>query len=182
MITPNISLSTLRVACSNCNLRELCLPLRLSLKEIERIEDMVTTRKRIKRGEALYRAADHFDCLYAIRLGFLKSTVMSSDGREQVIAFHMAGEMIGLDGIASDVHSCDVIALEDTEVCVLPYDRVLDVTTSLRSMGAHFHKILSREIVRQHGIMLLLGSMHAEERLAAFLQPVPLYLYPVLAV
>ena len=163
MTTPNISLSTLRVACSNCNLRELCLPLRLSLKEIERIEDMVTTRKRIKRGEALYRAADHFDCLYAIRLGFLKSTVMSSDGREQVIAFHMAGEMIGLDGIASDVHSCDVIALEDTEVCVLPYDRVLDVTTSLRSMGAHFHKILS------HGIMLLLGSMHAEERLAAFL-------------
>ena len=160
MTTPNISLSTLRVACSNCNLRELCLPLRLSLKEIERIEDMVTTRKRIKRGEALYRAADHFDCLYAIRLGFLKSTVMSSDGREQVIAFHMAGEMIGLDGIASDVHSCDVIALEDTEVCVLPYDRVLD---------AHFHKILSREIVRQHGIMLLLGSMHAEERLAAFL-------------
>lgn len=169
MTTPNISLSTLRVACSNCNLRELCLPLRLSLKEIERIEDMVTTRKRIKRGEALYRAADHFDCLYAIRLGFLKSTVMSSDGREQVIAFHMAGEMIGLDGIASDVHSCDVIALEDTEVCVLPHDRVLDVTTSLRSMGAHFHKILSREIVRQHGIMLLLGSMHAEERLAAFL-------------
>ena len=54
-------------------------------------------------------------------------------------------------------------------MCVLPYDRVLDVTTSLRSMGAHFHKILSREIVRQHGIMLLLGSMHAEERLAAFL-------------
>lgn len=170
MTTPNISLSTLRVACSNCNLRELCLPLRLSLKEIERIEDMVTTRKRIKRGEALYRAADHFDCLYAIRLGFLKSTVMSSDGREQVIAFHMAGEMIGLDGHRERCPTpANVITLEDTEVCVLPYDRVLDVTTSLRSMGAHFHKILSREIVRQHGIMLLLGSMHAEERLAAFL-------------
>ena len=169
MTTPNISLSTLRVACSNCNLRELCLPLRLSLKEIERIEDMVTTRKRIKRGEALYRAADHFDCLYAIRLGFLKSTVMSSDGREQVTNFFMAGEMIGLDGISSNVYSCDVVALEDTEVCVLPFDRVEQATTTIQTMGKHFQKLLSREIVRQHGVMLLLGSMHAEERLAAFL-------------
>ena len=169
MTTSNPSISTLRAACSNCNLRELCLPLRLSLKEIERIEEMVASRKRVKRGEALYRAGDHFDNLYAIRLGFLKSTVMSSDGREQVTAFHMAGELVGLDGIASDIYSCDVIALEDTEVCVLPYDRMLNVTTTLRSMGLHFHKTLSREIVRQHGIMLLLGSMHAEERLAAFL-------------
>ncbi len=170
MTTSNsISLSPLRVACSNCNLRELCLPLKLSLKEIELIEDMVASRKRVKRGTALYRAGDHFDALYTIRLGFLKSSVMSSDGREQVTAFHMAGEMIGLDGIASEVHSCDAIALEDTEVCVLPYERVLAVTSSLPSMGQHVHKILSREIVRQHGIMLLLGSMHAEERLAAFL-------------
>ena len=170
MTTANAAaISPLRAACSNCNLRELCLPLRLSLKEIERIKEMVAGRKRVKRGEALYRAGDRFENLYAIRLGFLKSTVMSSDGREQVTAFHMAGELVGLDGIASDVHSCDLIALEDTEVCVLPYEKVLNVTTTLRSMGLHFHKILSREIVRQHGIMLLLGSMHAEERLAAFL-------------
>ena len=32
-----------------------------------------------------------------------------------------------------------------------------------------FHKIMSREIVRDHGVMLLLGSMRAEERVAAFL-------------
>jgi CRP/FNR family transcriptional regulator len=145
------------------------MPLRLSLKEIERIEEMVSLRKRIKRGDALYRAGDKFEALYSTRLGFLKSTVMSSDGREQVTAFHMAGEIIGLDGIASDIHSCDVIALEDTEVCVLPYEKLLEITSSIRPMCAHFHRILSREIVRQHGIMLLLGSMHAEERLAAFL-------------
>lgn len=160
----------LRSTCSNCNLRESCLPTGLILKEIERLEELVTgNRRRIKRGESLFRAGDRFDTLYAVRLGFLKSTVMSSDGREQVTNFFMAGEMIGFDGISSGVHSCDVTALEDTEVCVINYDKFEEAATTMRSMGAHVLKMLSREIVRQHGVMLLLGSMHAEERLAAFL-------------
>ena len=163
------TIPSLRVSCSHCNLREHCVPLGLSLKEIDRLEDLVASRKRIRRGEPLFRAGDRFESIYAIRLGFLKSSVMSSDGREQVTTFHMSGELIGLDGIANEVHSCDVIALEDTEVCVIPYERILAVSAEIDEYNIHFQKILSREIVRQHGLMLLLGSMHAEERLAAFL-------------
>ena len=163
------TIPSLRVSCSHCNLREHCVPLGLSLKEIDRLEDLVASRKRIRRGEPLFRAGDRFESIYAIRLGFLKSSVMSSDGREQVTNFHMSGELIGLDGIANEVHSCDVIALEDTDVCVIPYERILAVSAEIDEYNIHFQKILSREIVRQHGLMLLLGSMHAEERLAAFL-------------
>ena len=163
------TIPSLRVSCSHCNLREHCVPLGLSLKEIDRLEDLVASRKRIRRGEPLFRAGDRFESIYAIRLGFLKSSVMSSDGREQVTNFHMSGELIGLDGIANEVHSCDVIALEDTEVCVIPYERILAVSAEIDEYNIHFQKILSREIVRQHGLMLLLGSMHTEERLAAFL-------------
>ena len=94
-----INLSALRVACSNCNLREACLPTGRTLKEIERLEDLVATRRRIKRGEALFRAGDRFENLYPVLLVFLKSTVMSSDGREQVKNFYMAGEMIVFDCI-----------------------------------------------------------------------------------
>lgn len=169
MNNPNINAATLRTACSNCNLRELCLPLGLSLKEIERLEELVSTRKRIKRGEALYRAGDKFEALYAIRLGFLKSAVMSSDGREQVTSFHMSGDIVGLDGLAGMVYSSDLIALEDTEVCLLPYQKLLEVNQSMQAMSLHFQRLLSMEIVRQNGVMLLLGSMHAEERLAAFI-------------
>ena len=119
-----MNITTLRIGCSNCNLREVCMPLGLTLKDMETVEELVSARRRIRRGEALYRAGDYFNNLYVVRLGFLKSTVMSSDGREQVTNFFMAGEMIGLDGISSNVYSCDVVALEDTEVCVLPFDRV----------------------------------------------------------
>jgi CRP/FNR family transcriptional regulator len=169
MNAPNFSISHLKAACSNCNLRELCLPVGLSLADIEKLEELVATRKRVKRGESLFRAGDRFESLYAVRLGFLKSTVMSSDGREQVTGFHMAGELVGLDGISSETHSCDTVALEDTEVCVIPYERLEEVAAAVPMLRNHFHKVMSREIVREHGVMLLLGSMHAEERLAAFL-------------
>lgn len=167
--SPIVSAPSLRVNCAHCNLREHCVPLGLSLKDIDRLEDLVSSRRRIRRGEPLFSAGDRFEFIYSIRLGFLKSSVMSSDGREQVTNFHMAGELIGLDGIANEVHSCDVVALEDTEVCVIPYERILSACNEIPEYSSHFQKILSREIVRQHGLMLLLGSMHAEERLAAFL-------------
>ena len=164
-----MNLANLRVACSNCNLRELCLPVGLSAEELSRVEQIVATRRKIHRGDSLFRAGDRFESLYAVRLGFLKSTLMSSDGHEQVTGFHMAGELVGLDGISGDVHTCDVTALEDTEVCVIPYERVEEFATTLPALQNHLRKVMSREIVREHGVMLLLGSMRAEERLATFL-------------
>jgi CRP/FNR family transcriptional regulator, anaerobic regulatory protein len=169
MNAPVFSAARLKVACSNCNLRELCLPVGLSLEDIDRIENLVSTRRRVPRGEALFRAGDRFDALYAVRVGFLKSTVVSPDGREQVTGFHMAGELIGMDGIGSNAHACDTVALEDAEVCTIPYARLEEMTDTVPALRGHLHRVMSREIVREHGVMLLLGSMHAEERLAAFL-------------
>ena len=164
-----LNIAHLRVACSNCNLRELCLPVGLSPTEIERLDQLVSTRKRFKRGEALFRSGDRFESLFAVRLGFVKSMVTLADGREQVTGFHMAGELVGLDGIGAGMHSCDTVALEDAEVCVIPYDRIEEIASAVPVLRNHFHKVMSREIVREHGVMLLLGSMQAEERLAAFL-------------
>lgn len=160
---------TIKVACSNCNLRELCMPMGLSSEEINRIDDMVASRRRVKRGETLFRHGEKFSSLYAIRTGFFKTCVASEDGRYQVTGFQMAGEIIGLDGIVNDNHTCDAVALEDAEVCVMPFDRIEELSREVNSLQRHVHKVMSREIVREHGVMLLLGSMRAEERLAAFL-------------
>jgi CRP/FNR family transcriptional regulator len=164
MITQSI-----KVACSNCNLRELCMPLGLNEDELKRLDDLVATRRKIARGESLYRNGDKFSALYAIRTGFFKTTVAAEDGRDQVTGFQMAGEVIGLDGIVSEHHTCDAVALEDAEVCVMNFDRIEDLSREINALQRHVHKIMSREIVREHGVMLLLGSMRAEERLAAFL-------------
>ena len=159
----------IKVACSNCNLRELCMPVDLTESDMDKIDTLVATRRKIKRGEALFSSGDRFDALYAIRTGFFKTRVTTEDGRDQVTGFQMAGEIVGLDGIVDDRHSCDAVALEDAEVCELPYARIEDLAREVAALQTHVHKIMSREIVRDHGVMLLLGSMRAEERLAAFL-------------
>lgn len=158
-----------KVACSNCNLRELCLPVGLSQDEMTRLDGMVATRKKVKQGGHLYSAGEAFTTLYAIRTGFFKTCVLTEDGREQVTGFQMAGEIMGLDGIVSDTHHCHAIALEDAEVCVMPFNQVEDLSRELPALQRHVHKIMSREIVRENGVMMLLANMRAEERLAAFL-------------
>ena len=164
-----INSHSIKVACSNCNLRELCMPVGLSKEELERVDTLVEVRRKVKKGAALFHNGEKFTSLYAIRTGFFKTCVATEDGRDQVTGFQMAGEVMGLDGIVNDHHTCDAIALEDAEVCVLPFDRIEELSHDIASMQRHVHKIMSREIVRENGVMLLLGSMRAEERLAAFL-------------
>jgi CRP/FNR family transcriptional regulator len=160
---------SIKVACSSCNLRELCLPMGLNHDEMEKLDKVISKRRRIKRGEALFGVGDKFTSLYAVRSGFFKTCVTTADGRDQVTGFQMTGEIIGLDGIVSDHHACNAIALEDAEVCIMPFDQVEELSREFTTLQHHVHKIMSREIVRDHGVMLLLGSMRAEERLAAFL-------------
>jgi CRP/FNR family transcriptional regulator len=145
------------------------MPMGLSSDELDRVDDLVASRRRVKRGASLFRCGDKFTNLYAIRTGFFKTCITSEDGRDQVTGFQMAGEVVGLDGIVNDRHTCDAVALEDADVCLLPFDRIEELSTEIPGLQRHVHKIMSREIVREHGVMLLLGSMRAEERLAAFL-------------
>ena len=170
-VTPIVPVTSksIKVACSSCNLRELCMPLGLNPDELNRIDDLVANRRKVKRGASLFRNGERFTSLYAIRTGFFKTCIASEDGRDQVTGFQMAGEIVGLDGIVNDRHTCDAIALEDAEVCVMPFDRIEDLSNQVHALQRHVHKIMSREIVREHSVMLLLGSMRAEERLAAFL-------------
>jgi CRP/FNR family transcriptional regulator len=162
-------LEPFRVACSNCNLRELCLPVGLPPDQLDQLDNVVAARKRVPRGQALFRAGERFQSLYAVRTGVFKTCIGSEDGRDQVTGFQMAGELLGLDGIGSERHGVDAIALEDSQVCVLPYPDLESLARRFSELQRQLHKIMSREIVRDHGVMLLLGSMRAEERLAAFL-------------
>jgi CRP/FNR family transcriptional regulator len=159
----------LKVACASCNLRELCLPVGLSSADLNQLEGLVAKRRNVPRGEHLFRNGERFEALYAVRTGFFKTCVSTEDGRDQVTGFQMAGELLGLDGISSDLHHCDAIALEDSSVCVIPYAELEGLSREFSVLQHQFHKIMSREIVRDHGVMLLLGNMRAEERLAAFL-------------
>jgi CRP/FNR family transcriptional regulator, anaerobic regulatory protein len=130
---------------------------------------LALSHRRVGQGQALYRSGDACGSVYLIRSGFIKTVVLHADGREQVSGFYMAGEMLGLDGIASGKHASDATALTDSDVCVLPYERLATVGHEAHTVQRHLYRMLSQEVVLKQSMMLLLGSMRADERVAAFL-------------
>ncbi|WP_062381639.1 fumarate/nitrate reduction transcriptional regulator Fnr [Pseudomonas abietaniphila] len=159
----------LKTVCSNCTVRELCLSVGMSVSDAARLSDIIPQRIKVKKGVALYHAGDPLRSLYAVRFGFFKTTIISEDGREQLTGFQMAGEMLGIDAISDDRHVCDAIALEDSEVCPIQFSELEKLSRELPSLQHNLNRILSQEIVRDHEMLLLMGNLNAEERMAAFL-------------
>lgn len=158
-----------KMRCSHCHLGELCFPCGIAGTDVQRLEELKFGRRRVKMGQAIYREGDRFQFFYAVRSGTFRSNLMLSDGREQVNGFFMAGEVMGLDGIAYGVHASSATALEDAEVCAIPYAHLTDLAASNAGLQQIVSRMMSREILREHSLVNLLGSMNSEERLAAFL-------------
>jgi len=149
--------------------KHLCLAEGLTEQELAHLDEILFSRRTIRRGDYLYRAGQGFSCLYAVRSGCFKTSVLLEDGRTQVTGFQMTGDLVGIDGIGTGRHASEAIALEDSEVCAIQFDRLEAMARQVPCLQRNVHRLLSREIVREHGVMILLGSMCAEERLAAFL-------------
>jgi len=164
-----INIATLKAACSDCSLRDLCLPLGLSTDDLRALEGTVKSHRKLSKGEFLYRVGDPFRSLFAIRTGSTKTCEIAADGSVQITGFHLPGELLGIDAINSDKHPCDVIALETTEVCELPFDKLEVLARELPGLQHQLFRLMSREVAEEEVQLLMLGRMKAEERLAAFL-------------
>ena len=150
-------------------MHQLCLPMGLDEGELSRLDQIIGKRSRILRDERLYQMDQPFRSLYAIRFGHFKTYQVNAAGEQQITGFQMAGELLGMDAISGDRHHCDAVALEDTEVCEIPFAGLEDLFGHVPTLLRHFHRIMSQEITREQNVMLLLGNMRAEQRFAVFL-------------
>lgn len=164
-----ISVSALKSSCAACSMHQLCLPMGLEDADIDRLDKIIGKRRRLERDEALYKMGDPFRNLYAVRFGHFKTYQINAAGEAQITGFQMAGELLGMDAISADRHHCDAVALEDSEVCEIPFAHLEDLFGHVPALLRHFHRIMSREITREQNVMLLLGNMRAEQRFAVFL-------------
>jgi CRP/FNR family transcriptional regulator len=164
-----LALRERRTPCATCGLRSRCLPLGLDAAAIARFEQTIADQRRMRKGDVLFHAGGDFLALYAIRFGSLKTSLLAEDGHEQVAGYHMLGELLGVDGIATGRHTCGAIALEDSEVCAIPFDRLDEMMRVLPALQLNLRQTLAREVGRNHAQMLTLGSMRAEERVVAYL-------------
>ena len=166
---PLRDVSAAKAGCSTCELRRLCIPAGLDTTFVQTLDRLFTRRIRLRKGESLFRAGDRFTSLYAVRSGSCKTLMLTSDGHDQVCGYYIRGEIIGIDGVGGGRHDCQAIMLEDTEVCVLPFDRIEELARHNGEFQRALHRRLAMEIARERNVMLMLGAMRAEQRLAAFL-------------
>ena len=164
-----VALHEVKAHCTSCAMRGLCLPLGLDAEAVERLDALITDRMWVRRKDTLYRPGDRFSAVYAIRLGTFKTLVLAEDGREQITGYHLAGEVIGLDGVGDDRYTSRAIALEDSEVCVVPFNLLDRLAAEVPTLRHNLFRLVSRDLSRDHTMMLLLGSRPAEERLTLFL-------------
>nr|WP_224011508.1 MULTISPECIES: helix-turn-helix domain-containing protein [Paraburkholderia] len=150
-------------------MRHLCMPQGLALDDLPKLEALICTARSVRRGESLYRAGDPFDSLYAVRSGSLKTVMAHRDGREQVTGLRLAGDPLGLDGISTDTHTCSAVALEDSSVCIIPYPALKHLCRETCAMQDRLHRLMSEQLIRESSQMMVLGSLSADERVAAFL-------------
>ena len=157
------------VPCSDCSLREVCMPGDLTPMDLERLDALICSARKVARGDTLYRTGDAFHSIYAIKAGAFKTVVTLRDGREQITGFQIAGEPLGMEGIHAGEHTSEAVALEDSLLCIIPFARLERLCADIRAMQKHLHRLMSSEIVRKSQLMAMLGSMRAEERVSAFL-------------
>ncbi len=157
------------VACSTCCLKGVCLPCDLGASEIDRFDQIATAKRRVARGASLYHAGDAFGSLYAVHSGAFKTVGVSRQGDEKITGFHLPGELLGLEAISGGRHGYNAVALEDSEVCAIPFAQLEQMAMAMPALQHQLLRLVSGDISRDQGLMLLLGSMTAEQRLAAFL-------------
>jgi len=164
-----VSLNDIKVACRECSLNELCLPVGIGRNDLDRLDSIIDRKRPLLRGDHLFRIGDPFQCLYAVRSGSLKTYATSEDGQEQVMGFHLPGELIGLDAIAEGDHPLAAKALETTSICEIPFHDLEALGTQLPGLQHQLLRVMSKEIRDDEHNMVILGQKSAEERLASFL-------------
>jgi CRP/FNR family transcriptional regulator len=156
-------------SCSYCSVRRLCLPVSVDKHEANLIDDLVTDRPQLKKGEYLFHLGEKFQSLYAIKSGAVKTFGCTRDGREQITGFHFAGELIGLDAIGNNMHNCNAAALEKTVICAMPYENIEGISAQIPSIQHEITRLMSKEIRNDEEMLMAMGSMRAEQRVACFL-------------
>ncbi|MES2126736.1 MAG: helix-turn-helix domain-containing protein [Pseudomonadota bacterium] len=163
------TISAINAKCSQCSFKRLCLAQSLDEAGLVRLDEIIGKRRRVLRDERLYRVGQPFTKLYAVHFGHFKTAHLNRQGEQRITSFAMSGELLGLSGIGTGLYGCDAVALEDSEVCEIPYERLGTLLADMPQLMMQFHRLMSQEILREQAAMLFLGNMAAEQRLATFL-------------
>lgn len=164
-----VNFKSLKASCKNCSLVELCLPRGLDNSDLVSLDEVIQQRRLVHKGETIFRQGEKSGCVFAVRSGSVKTFTTAKNGEEQVLGFHLPGELLGLDGIDNEIHSCSGVSLDTTTVCELPINDLNVLCVKIPGLQQQLLSLISSEISKDHTMLMLLARSNAEQKLATFL-------------
>ena len=164
-----IDFEALKASCRSCSLGELCLPRGLDEADLKHLDILLNNHKLLHQGDILFRQGDNSHHIFTVRSGMVKTYTVATDGTEQVLGFHLPGELLGLDGMDNHSHGCTAVALDTTTVCDFPMQDLNDLCMKIPSLQKHLLGLISDEFSKDHSMLLLLAKRSSEQKIATFL-------------
>lgn len=164
-----INFKSLKASCKNCSLVELCLPRGLNNSDLITLDEVIQQRRLVRKGETIFRQGEKSGCVFAVRSGSVKTFTTAKNGEEQILGFHLPGELLGLDGLDNQIHSCSGVSLDTTTICELPIDDLNVLCVKIPGLQQQLLSLISNEITKDHTMLMLLARRNAEQKLATFL-------------
>ena len=168
-VEQKVNFKSLKASCKNCSLVELCLPRGLDSDDLHTLDDVIKQRKLLRKGELIFSQGEESGCIFAVRSGSVKTFTTAKNGEEQILGFHLPGELLGLDGIDNRIHSCSSVALDTATICELPVTDLNVLCVKMPGLQQQLLNLISNEITKDHTMLLLLARRNAEQKLATFL-------------
>jgi len=163
-----INFKSLKASCKNCSLVELCLPRGLNSNDLNALDDMIQQRRLVQKTEKIFNQGEKSSCIYAVRSGSVKTFTTDKNGEEQILGFHLPGEILGLDGMDNQIHSCSAVSLDTSTICELPVDDLNVLCVKIPGLQQQLLSLISNEISKDHTMLMLLARRNAEQKLATF--------------
>ena len=162
-------LAKLRRSCGQCSLQMLCLPAGINQDDMERLDEIVRRRRPLARGQRLFRIGTPMEALYVVHDGAFKTVALNDEGGEQIIGFHLPGELMGLDALGDGQHRCEAEALGLSMVCEVPLETLDEICRAVPGLQAQLLRVIGRSVGRDQDHVEMLARRQAQERIAMFL-------------
>ncbi|MDT7526012.1 MULTISPECIES: fumarate/nitrate reduction transcriptional regulator Fnr [Idiomarinaceae] len=160
---------TSHIHCQNCSMAALCLPYQLDQEGMNRLDTIIQRHKPLHKRDVLVNAGAPLKYLYAVRSGSLKSYTIDDNGVEQIIDFHLPGDLVGFDALAEGQHRSYSQALETTMLCEVPIVSLDELVIEMPSLRKQMMRLMSSEIFSSKQLLGTLNNRSAHQRLAHFL-------------
>jgi len=157
------------VGCGACRLARDCLPAALKGPGNEMLERLALQTPLLEKGATLHQSGSPFENVYVVQVGALKGVTQDHAGSETIARFYLPGEIVGLDAIARGHFNLNIVALETSALCRIPYAALQHHASSNPTLMHWLLGRVSAEILNEQEARMALVSGNAAQTLAGTL-------------